>query len=348
MSIARAALERAAVDRELLSDLAGSGVVGLLENKLAQVCDVRYAVSTPSGTTALTTGLLALGVRPGDEVIVADYGYGGTAAAVLLIGAIPVFVDIRRGTLSLDPDAAARAIGRRTKAIIATHLAGIPADIDGLVQVAEQHSLRLIFDGAQALGAIWHGRPIGAFGDATALSFGRGKSVTSGEGGALLMNEAETFQRAIFLSQHALRGLTFAAERRPAEQGAGLRIHPLAAAIALGELDLLPARVALMQARARIILERCAEIPLLHPYLASTNGEAAFDDQYVRIISRETTKELTSGLSRTGLKLEAAPARALHELSWWPWAQEPRQASPCPISGETQQSARIAYCDEGP
>src|SRR3989454_355203 len=150
---ARGLLLQARRDPDALADLGGSGVVRTFEEAFARHVGADHAVSSASGTSALVAALLACGVRPGDDVVVSTYGWGGTVGAVLVIGAAPVFVDIEPMTFNADPAAVDCALTPRTKAILTTHLFGHPADVAGLSEVARRHSLALVFDAAQALGA---------------------------------------------------------------------------------------------------------------------------------------------------------------------------------------------------
>ena len=136
--------------------------------------------------------LLALGIGPGDEVIVPDYTFVATASSVLITGAVPVLVDVTADTYCLDCDAAEAAIGPRTKAIIAVHMGGHPSDLDRLKQDAAMRGLALVEDCAHAHGSQWRGRPVGTFGRAGTFSFQQSKLMTAGEGGMIITSDDET------------------------------------------------------------------------------------------------------------------------------------------------------------
>ena len=146
---------------------------------------------THSCTAALEMTALLTRVRPGDEVIMPSFTFVTTATAFALPGAVPVFVDIRPDTLNLDERLVEAAITPATRAIVAVHYAGVGCEMDALRAIADRHSLLLIEDAAQALGGAYRGRPLGAIGDLGTLSFHETKNVTSGEGGALLVNDRE-------------------------------------------------------------------------------------------------------------------------------------------------------------
>lgn len=154
------------------------------------------ALLTHSCTAALEMAAILAGIGAGDEVIMPSYTFVSTANAVVLRGAVPVFVDIDPITLNLCPKAVAAAVTARTKAIFAVHYAGFPADMDALAAIAEQHKLLLVEDAAQALGSSYKGRPCGSLGDLAAFSFHETKNIISGEGGALTINHPELIERA--------------------------------------------------------------------------------------------------------------------------------------------------------
>lgn len=180
--------ELAAVEEVFSSDwTAGQGPRGkALELELARRHGVADAVALSSCAAALHLSLLALGVKPGDEVIVADYTFPAPAHAVRYVGAVPVFADARADTGTVDPQAVADLVGPRTAGMIAVDTVGLPADYAELTSITERHGLFLIEDAACAVGATYQGRPAGALAPVACLSFHGRKGITSGEGGALL------------------------------------------------------------------------------------------------------------------------------------------------------------------
>ena len=154
---------------------------------------------THSCTAALEMSALLIGIEPGDEIIMPSYTFVSTANAFVLRGGVPVFVDVRADTLNLDERLVERAITTRTKAIVAVHYAGVSCEMDVLLDIAQRHSLPLIEDAAQGLMSRYHGRPLGAIGHLGAISFHETKNVISGEGGALIVNDARFAERAEIL-----------------------------------------------------------------------------------------------------------------------------------------------------
>jgi perosamine synthetase len=163
---------------------------------------VRYAIATSSCTGALHMGMAALGIGPGDEVIMADTNWIATASPIVNLGAKPVFVDILPDTWCIDPEKAEAAITANTKAIVAVHLYGNLCDMARLLSIGEKYSLPIIEDAAEAIGSLHHGRRAGSMGKFGSFSFHGTKTLTTGEGGMFVTNDAELYGRVLTLSNH--------------------------------------------------------------------------------------------------------------------------------------------------
>jgi dTDP-4-amino-4,6-dideoxygalactose transaminase len=157
------------------------------------------ALLTHSCTGALELAALLLDLEPGDEIVMPSFTFVSTATAFALRRAVPVFVDIREDTLNIDEAAVEDALTGQTRAVVAVHYAGVPCELDELVNIADRRGLSLVEDAAHALGSSYRGRPAGSFGALAALSFHETKNLTSGEGGALLINDGALAERAITL-----------------------------------------------------------------------------------------------------------------------------------------------------
>ena len=156
----------------------------------------RKALLTHSCTAALEMAAILADIRPGDEVIMPSFTFVSTANAFVLRGGVPVFVDIRSDTLNLDERQVEAAITSRTRAIVPVHYAGVGCDMDAIMAIAERHHLVVIEDAAQGVMSTYKGRPLGSIGHLAAVSFHETKNVISGEGGALLINDARFVERA--------------------------------------------------------------------------------------------------------------------------------------------------------
>jgi dTDP-4-amino-4,6-dideoxygalactose transaminase len=177
--------------------LAGDGAftrrcAGWLEQRIG----CRRALLTHSCTAALEMAALLIDIRPGDEVIMPSYTFVSTANAFVLRGAVPVFVDIRADTLNIDEKRIEAAITSRTRAIVPVHYAGVACEMDAIMDIAARHDLVVIEDAAQGILSTYKGRPLGSIGHMAALSFHETKNIISGEGGALLVNDARFVERA--------------------------------------------------------------------------------------------------------------------------------------------------------
>jgi len=164
------------------------------EQAFANFHGARHGVAVTNGTAALEVAIAALGIGPGDEVIVPDFTFVATASAVLFANALPVLVDVLSDTYCIDPKLAEAAITPRTKAIIAVHMGGHPADLDALTDLARRKGIALIEDSAHAHASEWRGRRIGTYGVAGTFSFQSSKLMTAGEGGMIISND-DTFER---------------------------------------------------------------------------------------------------------------------------------------------------------
>jgi perosamine synthetase len=176
-----------------------------LEQAFAEFAGTRFAMALPSCTSALHLSLLALGVGPGDEVIVPEVTWIATAAPVSYVGATPVFADVDARTWCLSADAFAECITPRTRAVIPVDLYGGVPDWDAIRAVAGRHGIAVIEDAAEAIGSEYHGRQAGSFGDTGAFSFHGSKTLTTGEGGMLVTSRRELFDRAGVLRDHGRR-----------------------------------------------------------------------------------------------------------------------------------------------
>jgi perosamine synthetase len=212
---------------------------------------VKYAIATSSCTGALHMGMAALGIGPGDEVILADTNWIASAAPIVHLGATPVFVDIDADNWCLSPASVEAAITPRTKAILAVHIYGNLCDLDALQALAERHGLHLIEDAAEALGSMYRGRRAGSIGIFSAFSFHGTKTVTTGEGGMFVTNDSALYERVLTLSNHG-RAPGQSKQFWPDMVGFKYKMSNIQAAIGLGQIE----RIEELTARKRAILNQ--------------------------------------------------------------------------------------------
>jgi dTDP-4-amino-4,6-dideoxygalactose transaminase len=175
----------------------------LFEQEFAQFAGCRHAIALANGTVALETALKALGVVPGDEVITTSRTFIASASCAVAVGARPVTAEVDRESQNLTEETIRPMITPRSKAIVAVHLAGWPCEMDGIMQLAREHGLKVVEDCAQAQGAKYKGKPVGSIGDVAAFSFCQDKIMTTGgEGGMLTTNDTELWQRAWSYKDH--------------------------------------------------------------------------------------------------------------------------------------------------
>ncbi len=219
-------------------------------SRLNEMMGCRYGVFAPNGTLAIFLGLLALGIGPGDEVIVPDCTFIGSANAVILTGAKPVFADVSRETFQIDMNTAQELISGKTRAIMPVHLFGASSDMKAVMDVAGRHGIRVIEDAAQGIGVTYEGKHTGTFGDVGCFSFFADKTITIGEGGYVVTNDEKIHENLLYLrNQGRLDRGSFI---HPAI-GYNFRITDLQAAIGLAQLEKLP-----------VIIERKLEIYRLY------------------------------------------------------------------------------------
>jgi perosamine synthetase len=174
------------------------------EGETARYCGSKYAVACNSGTAALHLAYEAVGIGEGDEVILPANTFAATANALLYLGAVPVFCDIRMDTYNIDEDKIEALITPKTRAIIPVHFAGHPCEMDSIMAIAKKHNLKVIEDGCHALGARFRGKMIGSIGDATVFSFHPVKSITTGEGGMICTDDSSVMASARLMLTHGI------------------------------------------------------------------------------------------------------------------------------------------------
>lgn len=286
------------------------------EKAFAEYHGARRGIAVTNGTAALEVTMAALGIGPGDEVIVPDFTFIATASAVLFANALPVLVDVDPETYCLDPGLTEAAVTPRTKAIIAVHMGGHPADLDALQGIARKHGLPLIEDSAHAHGSEWRGKKIGTFGKAATFSFQSSKLMTAGEGGIITTND-DDFERQA-RSVHDCG-------RMPGEwfyshfiYGSNYRLSEWQGAILSVQLERLEEQTVHRHRSGRLLDKLFAEIPGITPQKCdprcTRNGQYA----YIFHVNAKQFAGISTENFIAALNAEGIPTQAsyppLHEL----------------------------------
>jgi dTDP-4-amino-4,6-dideoxygalactose transaminase len=281
-----------------------------LELRFAELHGTPHAISCSNGTVALQVALLALGIKPGDEVIVPPFTFVASASAVLLCGASPVFADIDPETFNLSVAAAEAAITPRTRAIVVVHFGGRPAEMDAFQALARKHGLALLEDAAHAHGARWMGTPTGAWGDAATFSFQEFKLITAGEGGIILTKSADVAEKCwAFCNQGRKRGAGWFDHFT---LGTNYRLTGFQAAVLNAQLRRLPGQTRTRAANTAYLRERLREVPGLR----LPDDDPRIEQQPYYLLTFWYNAEGFHGLPRdtvlAALKAEGAPFKATY------------------------------------
>jgi len=236
----------------------GSDAVKNFEDKYAKYHDAKFAISTSSGTTALWVSLKAAGVKAGDEVMLPPYTFIATGSSILMANAIPVFVDVDPDTFNMDPTKIEAAITDKTKVIMPVHIAGNPADMDKILAIAKKHNLKVIEDAAQAHGAEWNGKKVGALGNAGIFSFQTSKNMSAGEGGIIISNDDDLMAACFsYANCGRVRGGGWYEHHH---LGGNFRLNSMAASMLSTQLETLESDMDLRDKNRKILDEAISKI----------------------------------------------------------------------------------------
>ncbi len=221
--------------------------VATLEKEFAQYCGANHALATSSGSSALLVSLIAMGLKPGDEVIVPAYTFVATYSTCIFAGLVPVLAEIDE-SLSLDPDDIERRITPRTKAIMPVHMLGNPCNMDRIMEIARKHNLLVLEDSCQAAGASYKGRKVGSIGDMGAFSLNIFKTINSGDGGLMVTNNQQLYETAFGVHDQGHKPNRFGVEvGGRSVLGLNFRVNEITAAVALAQLNKLDKIVATLR-----------------------------------------------------------------------------------------------------
>lgn len=243
----------------ILTGRFGSGpMVKQFETKFAKFSKTKHAIAVNSGTAALHMALWVADVKAGDEVILPSFTFIATAEAVALVGAKPVFVDIKPNTYNIDPDQIESAVTNKTKAIIPVDLYGLPAEMDKIREIADKHNLIVVEDAAQAHGASYRGKPPGSFADMACWSFYASKNMTTGEGGMITTNNDRYAEELRLIRSHGEEK-----EYKAALLGHNYRMPEMEAAIGIEQFKKLPTFLAKRRKNATALAQSLGKVTQL-------------------------------------------------------------------------------------
>ena len=287
----------------------GPSVVAELESAFADHLGCAHTLGVSSGTAALTCSLAALGIGPGDEVIVPAYTWIATAAAVMAVGAVPIIAEVD-DSLTLDPTDLEGRITERTVAVIPVHMRGAPADMDGIMEVARSHRLRVVEDAAQAMGASYHGRRLGTIGDLGAFSLQFNKILTAGEGGLVTTSDRRLYERALMYHDVAASQRTIL---EPDETFVGVtcRMSELQGAVARVQLDRLEEMLSASRTRSGEVKRAIGELAREKEIEFRRSNDEAGDTGIALVMFAPNAR--IGGFMAEALRAEGVKAHALYD-----------------------------------
>lgn len=284
----------AAVVEVLRSDWLTTGpMVDRFERAVADYVGAKYAVAVSSGTAALHAAIFAIGVGPGDEVILPPMTFVATANAVVYQGGTPVFVDVEADTLLIDPTLIEEKITPRTKAIIAVDYAGQPCDYDALRVIADHHGLILVADACHSLGAVYKGRKVGTLADLTVFSFHPVKPITTGEGGMVVTDNEEWAERMRHFRNHGIdvdhrkRVEQVSWRYMMTELGYNYRLSDMQCALGLNQLKKLPESIKRRQMLATDYDHLLVELPKVETLRRVSDRTHGYHLYVIKLAERE-------------------------------------------------------------
>jgi len=294
-------------------------VVTQLEEDYRQRFGVEHVVAHNNGTGAIHAAMHAFDIEPGDEVIVPSATWWASVMPVLHAGGVPIFAETEEQCLGLDPEDVERRITDRTKAIVIVHLFGMPSKIDELLAIARRHGLKVLEDASHAHGATYHGKPIGTFGDAAVFSMQANKLVPSAEGGVLLTDDTNIYEKAIRCGHYErLLAMTDSPSRRFAATGFGhkFRMSPLSAALARTQLARLDERNAKRNDNCIYLSKKLEQLGCFNTFLAPDGVERTYFEFLIRYDPDKTglpIKALAKALQAEGAQVGAPRYPLLHQ-----------------------------------
>ena len=332
-----------------------SSRVKLLEEEFAKKMGVKYALAVNSCTSALIASLIAVGVGPGDEVIIPGYTFFASCAAIIAAKAIPVIAEVD-DSLTLDPEDFERKITPRTKAVIPVHMRGVPCDMDKIMKIAKNHNLKVVEDTAQACGGTYKGKYLGTFGDCNAFSFQYHKIITAGEGGILttddelLYNRAQGYHDAAACWRPGGPGKRFSSARYKGElfPGVNFRMPELIGAVTRVQLRRLDGLIEKMRENKKRIKDAISHIEgIQFRRLNDPEGDTGIA-LFFSLSTPELTKKFAEALKAEGIEANSIYNKGVpdwHIYSHWEMIINKWTATPegCPYTCPYYKGPEIKY-----
>ncbi|MDD3927377.1 MAG: DegT/DnrJ/EryC1/StrS family aminotransferase [bacterium] len=282
--IVNKAMEEAVLEVLRAGKMSETDITRRFEREYADWHSMTYGLGCNNGTAALHCAMYGIGIGEGDEIICPSITYWASCMPVLSLGGKIVFADIDPETLCLDPDDMERRITPRTKAVVVVHYCGRPADMDRIMSIARLYNLKVIEDASHAHGALYKGQMVGTFGDVSAFSLMSGKSFAIGEGGIMLTNDREIYDRAVILG-HYERHTEITTEYLKA--GAGLpwggykyRLHQLSSVVGLEQLKKYPAEIAEIDKAMNYFWDLLKGVPGIKPHRPPKGSDISMGGWY--------------------------------------------------------------------
>jgi 8-amino-3,8-dideoxy-alpha-D-manno-octulosonate transaminase len=302
------------------------------EKKLSDITGSKYSHLCSSGTAALCTAISACGIGAGDEVIIPPFTFVATFEAVINVGAIPVFGEIDR-TLCLDPDRLEDVITSETRAIIPVHMCGSMARIDEIKDICDKKGITLIEDACQSIGASYQGKALGSFGVAGCFSFDSVKTITCGEGGGIITDSKNVYEKADQYADHGhdhLGGADRGADNHPI-MGTNYRISELNAAVGLAQLNKLDQIIKTQRKNKLVIKDAMAELPeVTFRDIPDKNGDSATFLSFF-LPTEERAKQIAKNLADNGVGSPYWYDNNWHYYKEWDHLKEMKRSSRLPF-----------------
>jgi perosamine synthetase len=284
----------------------GGKYVRMLEAMFAERTGSTYAIACNSATSGLVMAMGAIGIQPGDEVLVPCMSFHATATTVLSFGGVPVFVEVDPATLCIDPIDAESKITSRTRALVAVHLGGVPAAMDDLLALAQRRGLKVVEDCAQSMGALHRGRETGSIGNVGVFSLTETKTISCGEGGVVITNDPHIAMKCRLIRNH---GEANAEESWSEDElrnviGMNFRLTELQAAVAVAQYEQLDERNRIRNENARFLIERL-------PFTPQRIDEGSEPAYFVLKFRDRNRDALVRGLAAEGIPVVKGYSRLL-------------------------------------